>query len=204
MSLLNTAITYNNSASDIILSNTVNNNNLIFATALTDGNYNGLVQTGDIAIVYGNGISGNPSENTKGFVIALHSNTSIGLRLYKDGTVTALSFNTVSDYRFKDNVEYLDETYTCDDLKPIKYINTKNNKECLGFLAHEVQSIYPCLVEGEKDLVENDRPVYQNLDYTGIIPVLVNEIKMLNAELDELIDELLILKNSSGIVGPFI
>jgi hypothetical protein len=42
----------------------------------------------------------------------------------------------------------------------------------MGFLAHEVQEVYPFLVEGEKDV-----DTTQSLNYQGIIAVLVKEIQ---------------------------
>jgi ADP-heptose:LPS heptosyltransferase len=41
--------------------------------------------------------------------------------------------------------------YSVDNLKPIKYFNKKSGKEDIGFIAHEVQENFPCLVTGEKD-----------------------------------------------------
>jgi len=167
-------------------------------TKLLEGNYNGLIQNNDMGIIYGNWDgstqTGYPYAK-RGFNIGLFQNQQYnrsGLNINSDGTVVAVSFNSTSDYRIKDNVEYLDDTYICDDLKPIKYINIDNNKECLGFLAHEVQSIYPCLVEGEKD-----HSVNQNLNYLGIVPLLVNNIKKLKKEINYLKNEILLLRNSS-------
>ena len=42
----------------------------------------------------------------------------------------------------------------------------------MGFLAHNVQAEYPFLVSGVKD-----GPNLQTLNYTGIIPLLVREVK---------------------------
>jgi hypothetical protein len=42
----------------------------------------------------------------------------------------------------------------------------------MGFLAHEVQEIFPFLVSGEKDGERN-----QSLNYNGFIALLVKEIQ---------------------------
>ena len=63
----------------------------------------------------------------------------------------------------------------------MKYYNTILDKEDMGFIAHEVQELYPCLVQGEKDGEHN-----QSLNYTGIISLLVNEVQALKRELKEL------------------
>jgi hypothetical protein len=92
--------------------------------------------------------------------------------------VYATQFISTSDYRIKENPTILDTTYTVDKLKPIHYINKLSNKEDLGFLAHEVQEIFPYLVEGEKD-----GETKQAMNYTGLIAVLVKEIQVLKTKL---------------------
>ena len=93
-------------------------------------------------------------------------------------TVTATSFNALSDYRIKTNVMDMDETFTIDNLRPVKYTNTQTKREDMGFIAHEVQEEFPFLVSGNKD-DEN----YQSLNYIGLIGVLVNEVKQLKKRL---------------------
>jgi hypothetical protein len=94
------------------------------------------------------------------------------------GQVNALSFNAQSDYRIKTDVVPLSElSYNVDQLKPIKYTNTKLEKEDMGFIAHEVQDIFPFLVSGVKDGKEK-----QSLNYNGFIALLVKEIQDLKKE----------------------
>ena len=90
------------------------------------------------------------------------------------GTVTATSFNATSDYRIKENVVPLSTNYSVDNLNPVHYYNKSSKKEDIGFIAHEVQEEFPCLVTGEKDGAET-----QSLNYNGLIPILVKEIKEL-------------------------
>jgi hypothetical protein len=47
----------------------------------------------------------------------------------------------------------------------------------LGFIAHEVQPHFPMLVNGQKD-----GEGYQSINYIGLIPVLVAEIKDLKSQ----------------------
>jgi hypothetical protein len=49
-----------------------------------------------------------------------------------------------------------------------------SNRQDMGFLAHEVQEIYPFLVEGVKD-----GDTTQSMNYQGLIAVLVKEIQYL-------------------------
>jgi len=92
------------------------------------------------------------------------------------GNASAISFQTASDYRIKENVRGLSGNITVDGLKPIQYFNTRARRLDIGFLAHEVQEDFPFLVEGEKD-GEN----LQTLNYTGLVGVLVKEIQELKA-----------------------
>ena len=92
------------------------------------------------------------------------------------------NFNNVSDYRIKDIIEPLNsDLYSVDNLKPIKYFNKKSKKEEIGFLAHEVQESFPCLVTGKKD-----GEGLQTLNYIGLIGILTKEIQCLKADVAEL------------------
>ena len=97
------------------------------------------------------------------------------------GNLTAGSFSTSSDYRIKTDISQLDETVTLDNLRPVKYLQTLLNKPQYGLIAHELQEYYPDLVVGEKDGEE-----LQRVNYTGLIALLINEIKQLKRELTEL------------------
>lgn len=105
------------------------------------------------------------------------NNTWTGTTNTFSGAVTAGSFNTPSDYRIKEHVTPLDETYSVDGLNPVTYLNKKTNKPDIGLIAHELQQIYPLLVNGEKDGDET-----QSVNYTGLIPILINEIQNLKKE----------------------
>ena len=89
-----------------------------------------------------------------------------------NGSATAPTIVTTSDYRIKTNVTELNDTYTVDNLVPIQYDNTLNGNHEYGFIAHELQPEYPDLVVGEKDGDE-----YQSVHYDGLIGVLVKEIQ---------------------------
>jgi len=109
------------------------------------------------------------------------SNSNIYGDLNVYGKVSANAFITLSDYRIKENIQLLNESYTVDKLIPVAYTNTQIHKEDIGFLAHEVQEVYPCLVTGEKDGSQ-----LQTINYTGLIPILVKEIQELKKEIQEL------------------
>lgn len=93
-------------------------------------------------------------------------------------TMQAVSFTATSDYRVKKNVQKLSHKHSVDKLNPVSYFNKKTRQFEIGFIAHEVQSLFPFLVNGEKD-----GDSHQAINYTAIIPILIKEIQ----QLDELI-----------------
>ena len=68
-------------------------------------------------------------------------------------TPTATAFNTSSDYRLKENVNYnFDATTRLKQLKPARFnFILEPNKTVDGFLAHEVSNIIPEAITGTKD-----------------------------------------------------
>ena len=89
-----------------------------------------------------------------------------------NGNCSAITFQIYSDYRIKDNISEINETI--DALKPVMYRNKLTDKYDMGFIAHELQEVFPCLVNGEKDDVS-----LQSVHYTGLIALLVKELKEL-------------------------
>lgn len=71
----------------------------------------------------------------------------------------------------KENIEKLDNNYKIDQLNPIIY-NNKTNKE-IGFKIEELQETCPYLVDNNN-----------NINYIGLIGILVNEIKNLKKEIN--------------------
>jgi hypothetical protein len=102
-----------------------------------------------------------------------------GVGIAKDvwiaGQTNSGTFNATSDYRAKTNVKPLLSSRTIDDLRPVEYDMTSGYQ--MGFIAHEVQEVFPFLVTGEKD-----GESMQSLNYNGFIAVLVKEIQDLKKE----------------------
>jgi hypothetical protein len=121
---------------------------------------------------------------------------SVTSSIYKldiNGKVSADSYNATSDHRIKDNVTNINETIYSElfnNIRPVYYLNKTNNKYDFGFIAHEIQELYPELVEG----VKNDNTQTQTLNYLGLIPLCVNEIHKQNKRIKILEKELAILK----------
>jgi hypothetical protein len=92
------------------------------------------------------------------------------------GTASAISYNTSSDYRLKENVAPLTDAVTKLKLLAPKRFTWKNAPEdgvAEGFIAHEVQAIIPQAVHGEKDgLYPDGRIKPQSMDASFLIPLL--------------------------------
>jgi hypothetical protein len=67
-------------------------------------------------------------------------------------------------------------------------------KQDIGFIAHEVQEVFPQLVHGEKDGIQ-----MQSLNYSGLLPILVKEIQELKKENKQIQEKLNILENKLEI-----
>ena len=50
------------------------------------------------------------------------------LILSQSGVINAISFNATSDYRIKENITNVDDSFTVDLLRPVSYINKKTGK----------------------------------------------------------------------------
>ena len=106
-----------------------------------------------------------------------------------DGDGTA-SYNSASDYRLKENVVAItDGIAKVKQLKPYRFnFKTADASQVVqGFFAHEVSSVVPNAVNGDKDGVaaedNNDTghkkgdPIYQGLDTAKMVPILTAALK---------------------------
>tara|TARA_R110001583_G_scaffold67940_2_gene193850 strand:+ start:128 stop:1249 length:1122 start_codon:yes stop_codon:yes gene_type:complete len=81
---------------------------------------------------------------------------------------SSVAYNTSSDYRLKENVDYTwDATTRLKQLKPARFnwIEDDTNTLLDGFLAHEVSSIVPEAVSGVKDATVNEVLYTRNILY---------------------------------------
>ncbi len=144
-----------------------------------------------------------------GNLMVFYKNTTFvgGISLNSSST----SFNTSSDYRLKENVDYTwDATTRLKQLKPARFnfIADDTNTLVDGFLAHEVSSIVPEAITGTKDAMtaqvlyaEGDelpegksvgdvkKPSVidpQGIDQSKLVPLLVKTIQELEARITAL------------------
>ena len=73
------------------------------------------------------------------------------------------------------------------NLKPSRFNFIGEEKTVDGFLAHEVSDIVPEAISGEKDAVDDKgNPIYQGIDQSKLVPLLVGAIQELKAEIETL------------------
>ena len=109
-----------------------------------------------------------------------------------EGASSSTAFRTSSDYRLKENVDYdWDATTRLKQLKPARFnwIVDDTNTPVDGFLAHEVSSVVPEAVGGEKDAVDDDDKIIpQGIDQSKLVPLMVKTIQELEARIKTLED----------------
>jgi len=130
-------------------------------------------------------ISGSGTETA---FVCIFGTSNVGSIQY---TSSSTSFNTSSDYRLKENVDYtFDATSRLKQLKPARFnFKADANTTVDGFLAHEVSSIVPEAIIGEKDGVDEEgNPSYQGIDQSKLVPLLVKTIQELEARIKTLED----------------
>ena len=147
------------------------------------------------------------STNDGGVILFRRDSANVG-SVSVNGSSTA--YNTSSDYRLKENVDYSwDATTRLKQLKPARFnFIADADKTVDGFLAHEVSSVVPEAIVGEKDgmkpevlYVEGDElpdgksvgdvkeasaPDYQGIDQSKLVPLLVKTIQELEARITAL------------------
>ena len=129
-------------------------------------------------------------------VIFKHSNSTVGTIDY-DNSSTA--YNTSSDYRLKENLSYdFNATTRLKQLKPARFnFKIDADKTVDGFLAHEVSSIVPEAISGEKDAVDADgNPIYQGIDQSKLVPLLTKALQEQQATIEALTARIVTLENA--------
>ena len=104
--------------------------------------------------------------------------------MHVKGDIAGFSTSLGSDIRLKKNIEEINESEIedIDKLQPVTYNwNTDDsNKKHYGFIAQDVQKIYPHLTEGR---IMGE---YLTINYNELIPVMVKQIQNLKKEVNTL------------------
>jgi hypothetical protein len=113
------------------------------------------------------------------------SNTYVG-QISTNGTTT--SYTSASDYRLKDNVMPMTNALArIAQLKPVTFTFKSDSSNGEGFIAHELQSVIPDAVTGEKDAVDAEgKPVYQGIDTSFLVATLTAAIQEQQAIITDL------------------
>ena len=166
---------------------------------------------GSLAVSLGQGsfpfTAANPSNvvgifnrmTTTGTVVEIKYNAAVVGSISTNGSST--TYNTSSDYRLKENVEYtFDATTEVKKLKPCKFNFIGTSETIEGFVAHELSEVVPLAVTGTKDATKEEDvfddegvktgtktvPDYQGIDQSKLVPLLVKTIQELEARITAL------------------
>jgi hypothetical protein len=108
------------------------------------------------------------------------SGTLIG-SINRVAATNAVAYNTTSDYRLKEDLKSINGLEIVNKIKVYDYKWKSDNSRMDGVLAHELAEVLPYAVTGIKDGEK-----MQQVDYSKIVPVLIQSVKELKAELDTL------------------
>jgi hypothetical protein len=110
------------------------------------------------------GLSGSPSITVTG--------------VNASGVITATDFNATSDISLKKNIHFIDDPLgKVMQLNGVSFDWKETNKPSIGVIAQELEKVLPELVS-QGDI--------KSINYNGIIGVLIEAIKELKAEVEEL------------------
>jgi hypothetical protein len=128
------------------------------------------------------------SITTSANLIAFNNpNGNVGL-ITTNGTST--SYNTSSDYRLKQDFKDYNGLNLVSKIRTYDYEWKCDKSRMYGIVAHELAEVLPYAVVGIKDGEQ-----MQGVDYSKIVPVMVQAIKELKAELDTATTRLQLLEN---------
>jgi hypothetical protein len=111
---------------------------------------------------------------------------SAGGTFHADADVVAYSSTTASDISLKKNIT--DTKYGLDDIMKLRGVDYDWRREDMGHdvgvLAQEVEKVIPEIVK-EYDGMKG-REKFKAVDYNKLVPVLIESIKTLKTELEDL------------------
>ena len=115
--------------------------------------------------------------------------TSYARFIYNGGVIgsitqsgtTAVLFNVTSDYRLKEDLKPIKGLEIVNKIKVYDYKWKSDNSRMDGVLAHELAEVLPYAVTGVKDGEH-----MQQVDYSKIVPVLIQAIKDQQVQIEQL------------------
>jgi hypothetical protein len=136
---------------------------------------------------------------TSGAIVNFYSDNGSALvyagSINVSGNVT--SYSSVSDYRLKENVQPMAGALAnVLSLKPVTFSFKEGGQASQGFIAHELQSVIPDAVTGEKDALKEDgSPEYQGVDTSFLVATLTAAIQEQQALITSLTTRLTALES---------
>ena len=104
---------------------------------------------------------------------------------HADGNIFAYSTSTGSDIKLKDNVETIPNALEkLDAITGCTWDWKHNNKEGAGVIAQDLEKVLPSAVSETKDL--NSEDTFKTVEYNQVVGLLVQAVKELKAEVEEL------------------
>jgi hypothetical protein len=138
---------------------------LTFGTYLTGTSYNG-----STAVTIATNAT---SSNTASTIVARDGSGN-----FTAGTITATDFNSTSDINLKENVNTVENALeTISSLRGVSFDWKETGRGSYGVIAQELEEVLPDLVKSGE---------VKSVNYNGIIGVLIEAVKELSAEVEEL------------------
>ena len=114
--------------------------------------------------------------------------TSPGERLDVNGTVQATSFNATSDARLKDNITPLNKSLLkIIQLQGVNFTWKKEDTNIInaGLIAQDIEKVIPEVVT-----TQNNEMQQKSVNYNGLIPYLIESVKTLSNDKDNMQQEI--------------
>jgi hypothetical protein len=143
-------------------------------------------------------------QNSAGAAIPFLCNTSTSTQAgYILTSGSTIAFVQGSDYRLKENVVDMDKSAILSKLMEVRPVhfdwkdgNTLHN---YGFIAHELQEVFPQTIHGEKDAVREDGHINpQSVNLTALVPYLVASVQEQQKLITTLQEQVLALQTKVG------
>tara|TARA_R110002153_G_scaffold113806_1_gene256237 strand:- start:180 stop:857 length:678 start_codon:yes stop_codon:yes gene_type:complete len=141
-------------------------------------------------------------ETSQGFVV--DTSGSVGIKVNESGLPLSYALDvsgsirasgTVvqsSDERLKENIHIIDNASSKLDSIDGVYFNWKQKEEKrVGVLAQQVQKVLP-------EVVSEDNKGYLNVDYGGLVPLLIETVKEQNSKIEDLNNRITLLENKNS------
>jgi hypothetical protein len=124
-----------------------------------------------------------------GLLVQTPVNQKIPILITSDLVITGSLYNT-SDVRLKENITEISTAKMNDlfTLNPLvfNYKNDKTKKIHYGFLAQDIEKVFP-------ELVEDNMSGYKTVNYQEFVPLMLAKMKNMQEQIDELKENLRVI-----------